>query len=230
MNRKEHPGGADATEDGVVVAHGRLASERHAVRRNRARQTGRDLLNVASGLPVSRLAREHDALRVAEPRASSELHDVALWQCHRRTGARRQENQLPFQLGEHPLSVWRQRAAAAGLPEGDRGGTIHASAKHRGFPAGVRAAQATEKISVLPSGDSPLAQDASSHPSRAQSLPRGLTGDVDADGVSGQQHPAVRGDVVQHEPVGRAIHGALDSGERDGMQLRARDCCAGAWR
>ena len=41
---------------------------------------------------------------------------------------------------------------------------------------------------------------------------------VDANRVSRHKHPAVSGDIVQHEPVGRAIDRPLDARERDGTQ------------
>ena len=103
MNRKERPRGTHAAEDGVVVAHGRFAAENHTIGRERTRQTRRNLLDVASGLPVSSVAREDDAPRVAEPRASPELHDFALWQRHDRTGPRRQEDPIPVPARRAPI-------------------------------------------------------------------------------------------------------------------------------
>ena len=70
LNRKEHPRDAVAAEDGVVVAHCGFACENHAVRGDRTREAGGDLLNVASGLALSWVACEDNALRVAEPSAS----------------------------------------------------------------------------------------------------------------------------------------------------------------
>src|SRR4029077_14493285 len=103
--RKEPPRRTDANEDKAVIAHGRSRGEKHIRRCDRTRQTGRDLLDVASGLPVSRVAGEDNALRIAEPRASSEPRNFALWQSHSRPAPGRQENQMPVDLAEHPLSI-----------------------------------------------------------------------------------------------------------------------------
>ena len=162
--------------------------------------------------------------------APSRTHDFALRQRHRRTSPRRQENQIPVQLARAPIVPSGDNAPPPRpSPRETAGEPSVLRRKIVAFPAGVRPLRPSEKISVSPSDDNPLATDATSHPrSRSVASPGGLTGHADPNGVSGQQDPAVGGDVVQHEPVGRAVHGALDPRERDGMQLRSRRLLAWA--
>ena len=233
MNRKEQPRGTGATEDGVVIAHGCFAAERHTNRCNRTRQTVRDLLDVASGFPVSRVAREHNALRVAEPRASSEVPSSEFT-----TSPLGNFTVEPAPAGRRIR--FPSSSASTQRPSGDSAPPPRASPRETAgepsvlrrntvaFPAGVRPLSPSKKINVRPSGDKPLASECHEPPQIALGrFPRGLTRDVDSNGVSGQQNPAVRGDVMQHEPIGRAVHDALDSRERDGMQLRSRRLLAG---
>ena len=91
-----------------------------------------------------------------------------------------------------------------------------------GFPERDES-NSSSKISVLPSGrDSPGRRGQLPGQVALARVRWSLAGQVDANGVARHQHPAILGDVVQHEPIGRAIHRPLDARERHGMERRRK--------
>src|SRR4029077_8135372 len=132
--------GADATEEGRVVAHRPPSSEHDSFGRNLAWNAGWGLLNVDSGLVASGVACEDNALRVAQPLSSSEPHHVALRERDGSTSPRRQEDQVLSSYRNHPFPVWRQRPRDP-LSNRDRWTTIRGSPKDRWLCGSLRSVQ-----------------------------------------------------------------------------------------
>ena len=160
---------------------------------DRTRQTGRDVLDVASGLPVSSIACKDDARRVGEPRAPPNRTTSPLGSFTDEPAPAGRRIRFPSSSARTHRPSGDNAPPPLLSPSETAGEPSVLSSKHRGVPCEGPAGQSIEK-DQRPAVGRQSADDGLHEPTEIAlaRFPRGLAGGVDPNRVSRQQHPAVR--------------------------------------